>query len=170
MKRTLETINSFRRVLRGGWGLCLAGPPSPEVDESDLKRAAGKDWGHSIKYLGNLPHDELNRWYRRAQGVVLFSRGDNYSHVVAEALVNGCPAYVSQDVGLGELVEKQRCGRVFNIVDNTDIDDALSEVLTAVNDNRLSRQRIASVARRELSFPVFKERVGRLLKGSSGVL
>jgi glycosyltransferase involved in cell wall biosynthesis len=170
MKRTLETINSFRRVRRGSWRLCLAGPPSPEIGESDIRRVAGEDWGHSVEYLGNLPRNELNRWYRRARGIILFSKGDNYSHVVAEALLAGCPAYVSQDVGLGDLVQQHGCGRMFNIATDTDLDNALSGVLSGLAGDRPSGERISGVARRELSFPVFKERVGRLLKGSSGVL
>jgi len=170
MKRTLETIDSFRRVRSGSWRLCLAGPPSPEVGESDIKRAAGEDWGHSIQYLGNLPRMELNSWYQRAHGVVLFSKGDNYSHVVAEALSAGCRAYVSQDVGLGDFVDQNGCGRVFNIVTSADLDNALSGALTDLTLNGSDSARISSFARHELSFPVFKEKVGRLLKGSSGVL
>ena len=170
MKRTLETINSFRRVRSGNWRLCLAGPPSPEVGESDIRRAAGEDWGHGIQYLGNLPRTVLSRWYQRAHGVILFSKGDNYSHVVAEALSAGCRAYLSQDVGLGDLVEQNGCGRVFTIITPADLDNALSRTLTDLTVNGSDSARISSFARHELSFPVFKERVGRLLQGSSGIL
>ncbi len=170
MKRTLETISSFRRVRTDGWRLCLAGPPSPEIGENELKRAAGEHWGHKIKYLGSLPRTDLYRWYRRARGVILFSKGDNYSHVVAEALLAGCPAYVSQDVGLGDLVEKRGCGRMFRISNSADVDSALSNVMDSLNWQRPSGEFISSVARRELSFRIFKDRVGRLLQGASGVL
>jgi glycosyltransferase involved in cell wall biosynthesis len=168
MKRTLETIRSFRRTRVGNWRLCLAGPPSPEISVEDLKRVAGSDWEDSVRYLGTLSQEELSRWYRQAKGVVLFSKGDNFSHVVAEALLSGCPAYVSQDVGLGDLVQQRGCGRMFQIENDFDMDQSLGEVMRDLGNegNRTSSDYIKGVASAELSYSAFSKKVGNLIDGA----
>jgi glycosyltransferase involved in cell wall biosynthesis len=168
MKRTLETVASFRRVRRGNWRLCLAGPPSPEISVDDLKRAAGTDWQDSVRYLGTLSQDELSHWYRWAKGVVLFSKGDNFSHVVAEALLAGCPAYVSQDVGLGDLIQQRGCGRMFQIQSDSDIDQSLSEAMRNLDSegSRASSDYIKGVASAELSYAAFAKKVGILMESA----
>ena len=166
MKRTLETISSFRRVRQGKWRLCLAGIPSGEVSEEDLKRAAGSDWEVNVKYLGVLSQAELSNWYRWGKGVVLFSKGDNFSHVVAEALLSGCPAYVSQDVGLGDLLEQRGCGRMFHIESDSDIDQALRETMQDLSTDGISAGYIKSVASAELSYSAFTKKVAMLIHGA----
>lgn len=166
MKRTLETVRSFRRARLGAWRLCLAGPPSPEVTLDDLRDASGSDWGDSIRYLGNLNQTDLSAWYRRANGLVLFSKGDNFSHVTAEALLAGCPAYVSDDVGLADLIRKHRCGRVFSIQSDVHLDEALAATVTDLTANGGTHSDdISAVARHELSFSAFMENVQQVLEG-----
>jgi glycosyltransferase involved in cell wall biosynthesis len=166
MKRTLETVTSFRRVRSGKWRLCLAGPESPEVSLNDLKRAAGDDWGDSVLYLGSLRQEELSPWYRWASGVVLFSKGDNFSHVVAEGLLAGCPAYVSQDVGLASLVEKRGCGRMVRIENDADIERGLSEAMRELSNDqtRPCSRHIHEVASAELSYSAFTLKVRGMLE------
>jgi glycosyltransferase involved in cell wall biosynthesis len=112
-KRTLETIRAFRRLARPGWQLHLAGLPSPEISLADVRREAGPAWQQSICYLGNLQAGELAPAYRAASGLVLFSHGENFANSVAEALANGCPAFVTDRVGLAETVRNRGWGRVF---------------------------------------------------------
>lgn len=167
MKRTLETVRSFRRARLGAWRLCLAGPPTSEVTLDGLREASGSDWGQNICYLGNLNRSELNTWYRHANAVVLFSKGDNFSHVIAEALLAGCPAYVSDDVGLGDLIRTYGCGRIFSIRSEADIDNALAATVSdAATNCRTHSHDISTAARRELSFSTFTEKVRRTLAGA----
>jgi glycosyltransferase involved in cell wall biosynthesis len=168
MKRTIETVRSFRRARLDGWRLCLAGLPSPEVTVDDLRQASGNDWEESVCYLGNLNRSDLSNWYRIANAVVLFSKGDNFSHAVAEALLAGCPAYVSEDVGMGELIRKYECGKVFSIRAEADLDDALASTVSDIATNGRTRSHdITAAARRELSFSTFTEKVGQVLGGAA---
>src|ERR1017187_1118066 len=147
MKRTLQTVRAFRSVHRAGARLYVAGPPSKEVSVRDLKQAAGADWGTSVIYLGELARSEMQDWYRRADGTVIFSKGDNFSHAAAEAMLAGCPVFVSQDVGLGSLIEEQDCGSAFSIESDIDIERALVQVLDrAATRSRLSGAKVESVS------------------------
>lgn len=168
MKRTIETIESFRRVRMGEWRLCLAGLPSPEVAIQDLQRAAGDDWGTNIQYLGVLSPQELSDWYGGASGVILFSKGDNFSHVVAEALLSGCPAYVSQDVGLGDFIEQHHCGHMFDIDTDSDLDEALDAVMRTLENQRWrpASAHIRTAAANELSYSAFTSKLQLLLEGT----
>jgi glycosyltransferase involved in cell wall biosynthesis len=168
MKRTLETVRSFRRTDTGDWQLCLAGPPTPEVSIGDLQREAGAEWQHRIRYLCNLDRAELEAWYRRAHCLLLFSRGDNFSHVTADALLAGCPAYVSQDVGLGSLIEKHNCGKVSLIRNQADLDSAVTLALSdATRGGRQRAHQVSHFVRSELSFSSFKRRIAEVLQAQS---
>jgi glycosyltransferase involved in cell wall biosynthesis len=159
VKRTLETVRSFGRIQNPGWQLCLAGLPSPQISVTDVRRAAGSEWDRSIRYLGNLSERELETWYARAKGVVLFSKGENFSHAAARGLIAQVPVYVSQDVGIGELINKYGGGRVFTITSDMDIDRALTSITSQSSEVSVDNP----VLREELSFEKFRGRLKQLI-------
>jgi glycosyltransferase involved in cell wall biosynthesis len=113
MKRTLETVQAFARLARTGWQLHVVGPPSQGASIDDLRQSAGAAWGRTVHYRGALPADQLAVLYQSADGILLLSRRENFANVVAEALTNGCPAFVSDRVGLADEVRARGWGLVF---------------------------------------------------------
>jgi len=162
-KRTLETISAFRRLDRLGWQLHVAGPPTAEIAVNDIRRAAGSAWEHSVIYRGALRAPELAAAYRSASGVVLFSHGENFANVIAEGVSNGCPAFVTDRVGLASDVREQGWGMVF---DDGRITTAESQLEAAMEycerDTEAARRRRLDQSREMFSMETFCRRLSEI--------
>ena len=80
--------------------LIVAGT-GPEFDS--LQRLA-RDLGERVRFLGNVPHDELRRYYAAADYTVLYSGYEGLSHVILESLNAGTPVIASDKCGNPEVV------------------------------------------------------------------
>jgi glycosyltransferase involved in cell wall biosynthesis len=165
MKRPLETAAAFVRAREPGWRLLFAGPPSEAVSPDDLRRACGAEWGKSVQYLGELGASDLRHLYGSADGLVLFSQGENFANVVAEALVNGGRAYVTTDIGLAGHVARHGCGSVFRVATMADAEDAFRSIMRGhVPLTGEESARIAAIARAEFGFDAFQLNLRDLLE------
>jgi len=163
MKRVAETVQAFAALRPAGWTLAIAGPTSEEIPLALLEKLAGDTWGKSIVWLGPLSRETLAGWYRTAVGLVLLSHRENFANVVAEALTEGCPAFVSDRVGLASLVASRGAGLCFSIAGPNDVARALRAVVSLPHDV-LSTMRGAAKSCADLFSPeVFKQRVGEIL-------
>lgn len=48
-----------------------------------------------VRYLGEIPHDEVNYFFKDHHVFLFPTRGENFGHVISEALCAGCPIIIS---------------------------------------------------------------------------
>ena len=164
MKRPLETIRAFLRTRNSNWQLLIVGPTSPEISEAMLRSASGEEWGNAVRFIGPVSHEDLAQYYRMAEGIVLFSQGENFANVVAEAMCFGRRAFISDDVGVETAVRKGDCGRVYRISSEESIDDAFRDIFGSVGHLSLEEVvRIADFSQKEFSFASFSTMLSSIL-------
>jgi len=165
MKRIRETVRSFAHIADPRWRLLIAGPESQEVTANDLARDAGPAWGHSVIYLGSLPKAGLQKLYAQAAGLVLLSARENFGNVVAEALSQGCPAYVSTSVGTAFIVEQHGGGLSFPVASESDVHTAMERILSLSTDETVRHKKEARLTDAVPSLESFTMQLDVLLSG-----
>ncbi|MEM7586013.1 MAG: glycosyltransferase [Acidobacteriota bacterium] len=114
-------------------------------DEARYRQLAAEHSLGDVRFLGNLPHEELCRTYATADVLVLPSVSETWGFVLNEAMEFGCPLIVSDRVGAGpDLVHPQDNGFVFPAGDADRLANALE---TLARDPRL-RRRMGDASRR----------------------
>ncbi len=98
-KRVDRIIGAFREIGIPEARLLIAGT-GPE--EGRLRRLA--DSG-KIEFLGNVPHDVMPDWYRRADALVLASQYEGLPTVALESLACGCPVVALAGCGLDSILD-----------------------------------------------------------------
>lgn len=83
----------------------------------------------SVKFLGNLDHQELLEWLHQADAIVLPSHYEPFGIVALEAAAAGTPLVTSNVGGLGEAVIDGETGLSFAPRDVTGIADAAIRTL-----------------------------------------
>jgi glycosyltransferase involved in cell wall biosynthesis len=129
MKRVLETIRELARLNRSDWQLTIAGPTTSEIPIETLRREAGSLWDGQIQYVGEMQREQLGALYAESDALLLFSHRENFGYVVAEAMCEGLPVVISDDVDLSSLVNRSGSGIVRTIRTQNDIAEALTALL-----------------------------------------
>ena len=128
-KRVVETIRALARLNRTDWQLTLAGAATSEIPVETLRREAGSLWGGQIQYVGEMNREQLGALYAESDALLLFSHRENFGYVVAEAMCEGLPVVISDDVDLASLVTRSGSGIVKAIRTENDIAGALTDLL-----------------------------------------
>lgn len=76
---------------------------------------------HSIKWMGQVSHEEIVRFRKKAMVTVASSRYENFGTVILEALSHGCPLVVSDSGGSPEIVKHGTTGLLFQSGDFEDL-------------------------------------------------
>ena len=105
--------------------LDLAGEGSPEYVSYIASLIAELQLESYVKWCGYVDGPEKCLLFRSASALVLPSLSENFGFVVAEAMAEGCPVFVSEGVGLACLVKTLECGEVFPIGDEATLVEAL---------------------------------------------
>jgi glycosyltransferase involved in cell wall biosynthesis len=75
-------------------------------DRSALERRVGElGLDGRVRFLGNVPRDDVLRLFRAADASVLSSAWENFPHTVVEALAVGCPVIATAVGGVPEVVK-----------------------------------------------------------------
>ena len=88
------------------------------------------DIKNSIKWVGQLSHNEIVNFRKKAMVTVVSSRYENFGTVILEALSHGCPLVVSDSGGSPEIVEHGKSGLLFQSGNFEDLAHKLYTLLT----------------------------------------
>jgi glycosyltransferase involved in cell wall biosynthesis len=151
MKRVLETIRALRSLNRPDWHLTIAGPATSEIPVETLTREAGGLWGDQIRYMGEMQRGDLGALYAESDALLLFSHRENFGYVVAEAMCEGLPVVISDDVDLSSVVARSGSGMVKTIGTQNHIVEALTDLL-ALTSEELTAMGISGARTAEAEF------------------
>jgi phosphatidylinositol alpha-1,6-mannosyltransferase len=131
--------------------------------------------GDAVRFVGEIPDDEVAAWYRRCDVFVLAAREDaagggaeGYGIVLVEAGLHGKPVVGGRAGGVVDAVVDGETGLLVDPVDPGDIADAIARLLT----ERDVAARLGQAGRRraveELTWSRYAEQVGRALAEAAG--
>jgi glycosyltransferase involved in cell wall biosynthesis len=109
-KKNLDYALNCLGKLSGRVQLDIYGP----IDDPDHWRRCQEIIGHlagniSAQYRGAIPNEEVGRTLSEHHVLLLPTRGENFGHVILEALANGCPILISDQTPWQGL-EQKNCG------------------------------------------------------------
>ncbi|MFY9587286.1 MAG: glycosyltransferase, partial [Actinomycetota bacterium] len=119
--------------LAGTVTLVILGGPSGRggvQPESLAKLAADLGVAGALRLEGAIPHDDLPRYYRAADAVLIPSRSESFGLVAIEASACGAPVVASDVGGLGVTVRDGVTGLLVPSFEPVAYADALSRVLS----------------------------------------
>lgn len=132
--------------------LSIVGPVRDSVYWEDCRTIIQNLRGHiQVSYRGGVPHQAVAEHYRKSHLLFLPTRGENFGHVIPEALQSGTPVLISdntpwQDLevaGVGWNVPLSKKSRYVDIIEEV---AAMSE-----NQRRAQRRKVLEYARSTLS-------------------
>lgn len=91
----------------------------------------------------SMSHDELLKFYRSIDLVVVTSHFETFSNVAAEALVNGTSVLVSKNVGFSEILNKAGLKRM--VIESFDNPKKVANTVKELSKTRLSQSEIRRV-------------------------
>ncbi|MDN7228332.1 glycosyltransferase family 4 protein [Planococcus liqunii] len=107
--QSLEKLQQTYPHLR----LWLVGPVLEETEAEIVFALAEKHAGW-IRYLGELPHEQMGAVYRQADAVLNTSLSEGQPAAILEAMGSGLPVLVSDVQGNNGMVEHGRTGYLYN--------------------------------------------------------
>jgi phosphatidyl-myo-inositol dimannoside synthase len=142
------------------------GPRRPYLE----RLAASLAVGDAVRFVGEIPDDQVAAWYRRCDVFVLAAREDaggggaeGYGIVFMEAGLRGKPVVGGRAGGVVDAVVDGETGLLVDPLDPGDIADAVTRLLT----ERGAAARLGQAGRRrvveELTWPRYTEQVARVL-------
>lgn len=118
----IESFQELSSPDHRAWSLDIVGE-GPH--SASLRAQAAGD--PRIAFHGACPYDELDRFYHRADVLVLPSSQEAWGLVVNEALAFGVRVLVSDQVGAAQLITNDELGAVFPVGDVAALSDALRD-------------------------------------------
>lgn len=110
-----------------------------------------------VRYCGTLDHEEVGQAFGRYDAFLFPTQGENYGHVILEALGAGCPVILSDQTPWQDL-GAQGAGWVCDLKQPVQFSRALDELLDESDvQAQARRERCASYAQRVANDPQVRE-------------
>lgn len=93
IKRLFEALSKIKDL---NWSLDVIG--SGNYSDKLLKMASDLDIDERISFLGEIPNEEIDKYYSRSLAFLMPSLSESFGMVYAEALLNGTPILYSKGV------------------------------------------------------------------------
>jgi glycosyltransferase involved in cell wall biosynthesis len=105
----------------------------------------------SIEYKGELGHSEVMNVLSEYDLFFFPTKGENYGHVIAEALMAGCPILMSDQTPWND-VKDNNAGWVFSLNDRKSFVNALNEMYLMDNEEfQKKRESVATYAKYKIN-------------------
>jgi teichuronic acid biosynthesis glycosyltransferase TuaC len=117
--------------------LCLAGQGPSEGDYRTL--ASKLNVADRVRFLGNVPHDDLPALFAAADVMALVSQSEGLANAWVEALACGTPVVASNVGGAPELIRSADAGRI--------VETNLPAIVSAIDElirNPITPERVAA--------------------------
>jgi D-inositol-3-phosphate glycosyltransferase len=151
--------------------LIIVGGPSGRAGEAELsglhRLAAELGVADRVHFIAPQPHDQLARFYRAADVLVMPSRSESFGLVAAEAQACGLPVVASRVGGLRYIIAESESGVLVDDLDPRSFAAALSAVLDHPAFAKRLSQGAIDFARR-FSWSVAADRFLELYEGIIG--
>lgn len=98
-----------------------------------------KNLEDKIKFIGNIPYEDMKNLYRESELFVFSSLRDTSGNVVLEAMANGLPVIALNHNGAADMID-DKSGVKIEVNTYEQIKDDFIKVLKEFNDNRLKIQ------------------------------
>ncbi|MEM6728059.1 MAG: glycosyltransferase family 4 protein, partial [Pseudomonadota bacterium] len=122
---------------------------------------------HRIRFLGEIPDEDVPRWYRALDLFVAPQRWEGFGLTPLEAMACGTPSVATRVGAFEELIADGETGL---LVPPDDLDALQSAVTEALSDlDRLAEWGAAALARAQADFPIERE-VREILAVYDGLL
>ena len=90
--------------------LVIAGSGPERERLQNLARECGV--ADRVQFAGQVPNDQLKRWYSAADALVLCSSREGWANVLLEAMACGTPAIATDIWGTPEVIQRREAGRL----------------------------------------------------------
>lgn len=125
IRQLIEAFNEFSKT-RNNVQLLIAGTVKRDFEKEFNGLIKNKI---NIKYLGKVPHDEINKLLNKVYVVIIPSLWiENFPGTLLEAVASGCLVIASDRGGMPEILENKEI--LFNVMDKRSIVKAMEYVLS----------------------------------------
>jgi glycosyltransferase involved in cell wall biosynthesis len=95
-KKNLDYALRALKGIKGDVTFDICGPIEDAAFWDECKVLIGKlPPNTKVNYLGEVPHEDIARVFSEHDVFLFATRGENYGHVICEALTAGCPVVIS---------------------------------------------------------------------------
>lgn len=130
---------------------------------NDMKYLANKLNLKNTVFIGNQPHDVLNKLYNIADVSIVPSRNEAFGLVIIEALACGTPVIGSNDGGIPDIIHN-KIGMLFEPENYHDLANKIIQVLN--NEKDFNRDYIAKYTKDTFSQDIFITQLTDIYKQS----
>jgi len=110
-------------------------------DLTPLKELAeAKNLSNRVRFVGQVPNEQLKYWYSAADALVLFSSREGWANVLLESMACGTPVIATDIWGTPEVVSTANAGRLMSDRSPEAFVDAYSSLFSSLPDRKAVRK------------------------------
>ena len=102
--------------------------------------AEAKNLSNRVRFVGQVPNEQLKYWYSAADALVLFSSREGWANVLLESMACGTPVIATNIWGTPEVVSTANAGRLMSDRSPEAFLDAYSSLFSSVPDRKAVRK------------------------------
>lgn len=102
--------------------------------------AKAKNLSNRVRFVGQVPNEQLKYWYSAADALVLFSSREGWANVLLESMACGTPVIATDIWGTPEVVSTANAGRLMSDRSPEAFLDAYSSLFSSVPDRKAVRK------------------------------
>jgi glycosyltransferase involved in cell wall biosynthesis len=102
--------------------------------------AEAKNLSNRVRFVGQVPNEQLKYWYSAADALVLFSSREGWANVLLESMACGTPVIATDIWGTPEVVSTANAGRLMSDRSPEAFVDAYSSLFSSVPDRKAVRK------------------------------
>jgi glycosyltransferase involved in cell wall biosynthesis len=133
-KKRIDLTIGALTWLPSNYELVVTGDTDNRLGKSLIKLALSRGLESRVLFYGHLETEEVDKLLQISDYLVLPSENENFAISVAEALHNGIPVILSNNVAISVLVKKYNAGIVIENLSERDIAEAIEKISLDYSD------------------------------------